>query len=236
MKTAIVTGGSRGIGAAICARLRRDGLGVVVIDPRPPEHQDHDDYQSLDVADSQKLRELIGTLSQRHEIVALVNNAGVAMPADLEATTDEEMDRIFAVNLRAGIAATQAVVRALRRAGGGAVVNIGSRTALGKQRRVAYSASKAGVIGMTRTMALELAGDGITVNCVAPGPILTRGFERANPADSPATRKIVESVPLGRMGKPEEVADAVAYFLAARFVTGQVLYVCGGMTIGGAPV
>lgn len=236
MKAIIVTGGSAGIGAAICARLRRDGYRILILDPAEPEHRDYDEHVFLDVADSARLRDIVTDLSERHEVAGLVNNAGVAAPADLESTTDDQMERVFAVNLRAGIAATQAVVPALRRVGGGGVVNIGSRTALGKKRRTAYSASKAGIIGMTRTMALELAGDDITVNCVAPGPIATPGFERANPPDSPATRAIVQGVPLQRMGAPADVADAVAYLLSARFVTGQVLYVCGGITVGSAPL
>jgi len=87
---------------------------------------------------------------------------------------------------------------------------------------------------MTKTMALELARDGITVNAIGPGPIWTKLFEAANPADSPKTKAIVEGVPVGFLGQPADIAHAVAYFVsdAARFVTGQTLYVCGGMTVG----
>lgn len=236
MTAVIVTGGSRGIGAAICERFARDGYRVVVIDLVEPSHGHCVEHHCLDVADSVRLRHLVADLAERFPVTCLVNNAGVAMPADLEATSDEQIDRIFAINLRGSIAATQAVLPALRRAGGGSVIHIGSRAALGKKRRAAYSTSKAGLIGMAKTMALELAGEGITVNCVAPGPIRTSGFEQANPADSEATRAINRNVPLGRLGEPEEIADAVAYFAAAGFVTGQVLYVCGGMTLGAASI
>ena len=116
------------------------------------------------------------------------------------------------------------------------IVNISSRAALGKELRTAYSASKAALIAMTRTWALELAGFGITVNAVAPGPIRTSLFDEANPPDSPRTKAIVDNIPVGFMGEPDDVADAVAFFASdrARFVTGQVLYVCGGVSVGGA--
>ncbi|ASK32905.1 SDR family NAD(P)-dependent oxidoreductase [Alloalcanivorax mobilis] len=236
MTAVIVTGGSRGIGAAICERFAADGYQVLVLDPLTPEHPHASEHRVVDVADSVALRKEVTALGNLYPVTCLVNNAGVALPADLESTTDEQINRIFAINLRGSIAATQAVLPALRRAGGGSVVHIGSRTALGKKLRTAYSTSKAGLIGMARTMALELAGDNITVNCVAPGPIRTAGFEGANPADSDATRAIIDGVPLRRMGEPADVADAVAFFAAAGFVTGQVLYVCGGITVGAAPM
>jgi 3-oxoacyl-[acyl-carrier protein] reductase len=116
----------------------------------------------------------------------------------------------------------------------GKIVNIGSRASLGKQDRTVYSACKAGLIGMTRTWALEMAPYNINVNNVAPGPIATRLFKDANPPGSPTTEAILRSVPLGRIGKPEDVANAVTFLASgeADFITGQTLFVCGGLTVG----
>ena len=128
----------------------------------------------------------------------------------------------------------QALVPGMREAGFGRIVNIASRAALGKELRTAYSATKAGLQGMTRTWALEEGKQGITVNAVAPGPIATELFMNANPADSERTKAIVNSIPVGRMGTPDDVAHAAAFLLStdAGFITGQTLYVCGGMTVG----
>jgi NAD(P)-dependent dehydrogenase (short-subunit alcohol dehydrogenase family) len=113
-----------------------------------------------------------------------------------------------------------------------------SRAAIGKPNRVVYSATKAGMIGMARTLAMELGRDGITVNAVAPGPIATDLFMKSNPQGAPATQKIIDSIVVGRLGTPEDVARSVMFFLdqANSFITGQVLYVCGGTTLGVAPV
>ena len=109
-----------------------------------------------------------------------------------------------------------------------------SRVTLGKVQRTLYSASKGALQSMARTWALELASDGITVNCVAPGPIATTAFWRNNPRDSDYTRNLIASIPLKRMGTPEDVANAVSFFCSdgASFVTGQTLFVCGGVTVG----
>jgi len=109
-----------------------------------------------------------------------------------------------------------------------------SRAALGKELRTAYAASKAALVGMTRVWALELGAHGITANAVGPGPIRTELFDRANPPGSPRTQQIIDSVPVKRVGTAGDVAHAVAYLLDERsgFVTGQTLYVCGGMTVG----
>jgi NAD(P)-dependent dehydrogenase (short-subunit alcohol dehydrogenase family) len=121
--------------------------------------------------------------------------------------------------------------------GFGRIVNMASRAALGKELRTAYAASKAGLIGATRVWALELGAHGITVNALGPGPIATELFNRANPPGDPRTRAIVESVPVKRVGTPEDVAHAAGFLdERAGFVTGQVLYVCGGLTVGTAPL
>ena len=126
----------------------------------------------------------------------------------------------------------------MKAAGKGRIVTISSRAALGKELRTAYSATKAGVIGLTRTWALELAPHGITVNAIGPGPIETELFKSANPHNSPRTQAIIRGVPVQRLGQPEDIAHAADFFLSdgASFVTGQVLYVCGGMTVGVAPI
>jgi NAD(P)-dependent dehydrogenase (short-subunit alcohol dehydrogenase family) len=139
------------------------------------------------------------------------------------------------VNLLSVIWAMQALAPTMRAEGFGRIVTLGSRAALGKPGRGVYSASKAGIVGLTRTMALELAEAGITVNCVAPGPIETEIFAQNQPAGSPARDALVAQVPLRRMGTPDEIAHAAAYLLSdgAGFTTGQVLHVCGGLSVGG---
>ena len=116
----------------------------------------------------------------------------------------------------------------------GRVILMSSRAALGAQTRTAYSATKAGMLGMARTWALELAGDGITVNTVAPGPVHSEMFYDVIPAGSEREQKLAASIPVGRIGEPADVARAIAFFAdeGAGFVTGQVLYVCGGASIG----
>jgi 3-oxoacyl-[acyl-carrier protein] reductase len=124
----------------------------------------------------------------------------------------------------------------MRQAKYGRIVNIGSRAALGRQSRIVYGSSKAAVASMTRSLALEVAREGITVNCVAPGPVETELFRKNNAPGSPERQWVEGAIPMQRIGTPQEVAAACAYFLSdeAAYTTGQVLYVCGGLSVGSA--
>lgn len=233
---ALVTGGSRNIGAAIARRLTKDGLRVLVLDVVEPEHDALDTFFQVDFRDLAATKEVLAKAVDGRRVTRLVNNAGIVNPASLEETTTESLDAVSAINLKAPILCAQAVLPSMKAAGLGRIVNISSRAALGKELRTAYAATKAGLLGMTRTWALELGQHGITVNAIGPGPIRTSLFEAVNPPDSPRTKAIVEKIPVRRMGTSEDVAEAVGFFASegAGFVTGQVLYVCGGMTIGAA--
>ncbi|WP_372620620.1 SDR family oxidoreductase [Falsiroseomonas sp.] len=235
----LITGGAGGIGRAIAHRAAEAGWRPVTLDLRAPSDPlPNEAYIHCDFADAAAARAALAEAVALHAPTRLVNNVGIVRPAPLEETDIDDLAAVLDVNLRSAVLAAQALLPAMREAGFGRIVNIASRAALGKELRTAYAASKAGLIGLTRTWALELAGQGITVNAIGPGPIATELFRRANPDNSPKTRAIIEGVPVKRLGTPEDIAHACAFLLDERagFVTGQTVYVCGGLTVGLAPV
>ena len=167
-------------------------------------------------------------------ITGVVNNVGAVFPGSAEDQSLDELFSAWALNLRSAMQCTQALIPGMKEASFGRIVNISSRAALGKELRSAYAATKAGLIGLARVWALELGQHGITANAIGPGPIATELFAKANPANSARTKAIIEGIPVKRIGAPQDVAQAVSYFLDERsgFVTGQTLYVCGGLTVG----
>ena len=234
-KNVLVTGASRGIGRAIATRLTQDGYRVINFDKSaPPSLLAGEEFHHIDITDHHAVSILMKDITNRMQVLRLVNNAGMIKPGALEDVIEEDFDSVYALNLKAPMVLAQALLAHMRQANFGRIVNIASRAALGKEERTAYAATKAGLIGMTRTWALEMAQFGITVNAIGPGPIATELFTSGNPPNAPKTIKIVESIPVKRMGQPEDIAHAAAYLMDDRssFTTGQTLYVCGGMTVG----
>lgn len=231
----LITGASQGIGRAIATRVIQDGYRVINLDKKAPKSLlEGETYHSIDLMDPQAIEELIPKITKQEPILRLVNNAGFIRPGALENTTLDDFEAVMALNLRAPMLLAQQLLPHMRQAKFGRIVSIASRAALGKEERTVYAASKAGLVGMTKTWALEMAKFGITVNAIGPGPIATELFTSGNPPDDPKTIKIIQNIPVQRMGQPEDVAHAVASLLDDRagFITGQIHFVCGGMTVG----
>lgn len=235
MQTALVTGASRGIGRAIAARLLADGWAVINFDNAPPDVEPDlgDRWVEVDLDSVEATKHALRDVLLDSSVSALVNNAAIGRMSALDDTSVEDFDESVAVNMRAPMLCAQAVIPGMKAQGFGRIVNIASRAHLGKALRTSYAATKGAMVSMTKVWALELAPHGISVNAIAPGPIRTALFERANPPDNPRTRQIIDAIPVRRLGEPEDVANTVSFFLDKRagFVTGQVLYVCGGITL-----
>jgi 3-oxoacyl-[acyl-carrier protein] reductase len=232
---AAVTGGSAGIGLAICEQLLADGYEVVSLARRkcPIAHSKLHSLE-VDLIDRAATAEAARELARRFAVTTLVHNAGVIRPALLADVKLDDLDALVDLHLGCAVQLVQAALPAMRAARFGRVVLLSSRAAVGLATRTSYSATKAGMLGMARTWALELAGDGITVNVVAPGPIRTDMLFEVVAAGSDRERALAAAIPVRRLGEAADVARAVRFFTepAAGFVTGQVLYVCGGASVG----
>jgi NAD(P)-dependent dehydrogenase (short-subunit alcohol dehydrogenase family) len=230
----LVTGGSRNIGRGICERLAEEGHKVFQFDVLEPENPDAAEFVKVDLSDENATAAALASLNGRHRVTRLVNNVGISCMADIEDTSLAEFDRVLRINTRVALQCAQAVVPGMKAAGFGRLVNIASRAIVGIPGLSAYAASKAALVGLMKTWAMELAPNGITANAVAPGPIDT---DMLRGAYSPELyEKTRASVPVGRFGQPADIANAVAFLVDDRsgFVNGQVLHCCGGMSIGRA--
>lgn len=251
--TAVVTGAADGIGWATAERFAAAGWRVALLDLREEAARTRaaalgDDHIAIacDVTDAASVRKAVASVAERFgRIDALVNNAGISeQNAPTLEQTPEGFDRVLAVNLKGAFLMTQAVLATMRsqardaRGQRGAIVNLGSIASLaGIPGRNAYSAAKAGVLGMTRALASEWARDGIRVNAVAPGYVRTALVADLVQRGAIDAHAIAARTPLGRMAEPAEIADAI-FFLsspASSYVTGAVLSVDGGWTAFGAP-
>ena len=230
--TAIVTGGSAGIGRAIVQRLIERGEEVISLDLRPGDLKVS--HITVDLTDAEATRAVAEEISKANRVTTVIHNAGVIRPALLPEVKLADFNALVNLHLGAAITLTQAALPAMKEAGYGRVVLVSSRAVLGLATRTSYSATKAGMLGMARTWALELAPMGITVNVVAPGPIETDNFYSVIPKGSPQVERVAQAIPVKRLGHVDDVARAVLFFADrdAGFVTGQVLYVCGGTSVG----
>jgi len=234
-QVAIVTGGSAGIGATICWRMLDAGYEVVSLARRRPDWS-HQALHAIevDLTDARATAEAAADVVRQFAVSTVVHNAGVIRPNLLSEVKQQDLHDLAQLHLGAALLIVQAALPGMRERKFGRIVLMSSRAALGLQTRTAYSATKAGMIGMARTWALELAPFGITVNVVAPGPIQdTEMFREVIPEGSEREAAVAKSIPVGRLGRSDDVARAVMFFVDAEnsFITGQVLYVCGGASI-----
>jgi len=232
---AAVTGGSAGIGQAICEDLLAKGYEVISLSLGKPQIS-HPRFHTMevDLTDRHASAQAMAHLTQGFEVTTLVHNAGVIRPALIADVTLDQLDELVTLHLGCAIQLVQAVLPQMRSAQFGRIVLMSSRAALGAVTRSAYSATKAGMLGMMRTWALELGPHGITVNAVAPGPIRTDMFYEVIPKDSELEQALAAAIPVRRLGDPVDVAHAVGFLTSPQssFITGQVLYVCGGSSVG----
>ncbi|HEY9532062.1 MAG TPA: SDR family oxidoreductase [Burkholderiales bacterium] len=235
MTAAVVTGGSAGIGLAVVERLLEAGYEVISLDVQPsPISSQNLHCRTVDLTDVEATRRVAEDIGRNHAVTTVIHNAGVIRPALLPEVKLEDVEALLHLHISAAIVLMQAALPAMKAVGYGRVVLVSSRAVLGLPTRTAYSATKAAMLGMARTWALELAPQGVTVNVVAPGPIKTANFHSVVPEGSAQVERIAQAIPVKRLGQPDDVARAVLFFAHrdAGFVTGQVLYVCGGTSVG----
>ncbi|AET95104.1 3-oxoacyl-[acyl-carrier-protein] reductase (plasmid) [Burkholderia sp. YI23] len=245
-QVAIVTGGAKGIGFGIASALAKQGYRIVLLD------LDRDALTTatrllseagtdvlgmpVDVTSSESVNQAVDAVaSQFGRIDVLVNNAGIEKARRITKMTDEDWDSVINVNLKSQFLCCRAVLRHMSAAEYGRIVNISSRAWLGGAGQSNYSASKGGVVSLTRSLALEWASSGITVNAVAPGIIDTPLFRAF---DDALQGRLKQTVPARRIGTADDVAEAVTFFAApeSSYITGQTLYVCGGRSLSSPSV
>ena len=243
-RTAIVTGGARGIGAVIAARLADDGMAVGVLDLDETGAKstaglivnsggraigvvaDVADAASVQAAADQVAREL-------GPPVVLVNNAGVTRDNLIFRMTEDDWDTVMRVHLRGAFIVTRAAQKHMVAAGFGRIVNVSSTSALGNRGQVNYSAAKAGLQGLTKTLAVELGKFGVTANAVAPGFVATEMTKatarRMGITFDEYVERATANIPVGRVGKPEDIAHVVSFLVSegAGYVSGQIIYAAG---------
>ncbi|MGH6610774.1 MAG: 3-oxoacyl-ACP reductase FabG [Burkholderiaceae bacterium] len=230
-KVAIITGAAQGIGRATACKFRDEGATVVACDLGPVSI-DEVEAMTVDVTRREQVDAMIAAISERHgRIDVLVNNAGITLDARLQKMTDEQFDRVIAVNLKGTYHCAQAVVDTMVKQGSGVILNASSVVGIyGNFGQTNYAASKFGVIGFVKTWSRELGPKGIRCNAVAPGFIATHILDTI---PKKVLDQLKERVPLRRLGTPEDVANVYAFLASdeAAYINGAVIEVSGGLTV-----
>jgi 3-oxoacyl-[acyl-carrier protein] reductase len=229
---AVITGATKGIGRAISDLLIEQGQGVIGI-ARNLDPSFKGMLFQADLSDQTTRKKVFDDIVKSFCIDRLVNNLGFNQLQGVIDIKSEDYQKIVDLNLTVALELTQKVLPTMLSRSYGRIVNISSRSMLGRKNGSVYGATKAGLVGFTKSWAIELAEKGITVNCVAPGPIETEMFNRNNPVGSLGRESMLAAIPMGRLGSTREVASAVSYFLSkeASFTTGQTIFVCGGASV-----
>ena len=241
-KIAIVTGGNSGLGFATAKKLCDNGIKTFIIGRTKEKTEEAcSEIGSnaipiiFDLNNLAEIPAMVARIAKEGNIDVLVNNAGINLKKDFIDVTDEDFEYIIDTNLKSVFSISREVVKVMKNHGGGSIVNISSMASqYGIPKVIAYTASKGAIEAMTRAMAVELAQFGIRTNCVAPGFIKTKMSAKALDSDPERKNKVLSRTPMGILGEPSDIADAVYYFATSesKYVTGTVLPVDGGNSIG----
>ena len=232
-RSIVITGASKGIGRAAAEALATAGWDVIGIARHLPANFPAQ-FLPTDLSDPEATAELASMLAERGNVVGIVNNVGIARHERVESAKLADFANIMDLNVRPALQLTQALLAGMRNARFGRIVNVSSLVTRGLPFRTSYACAKSALESLTRTMAVELAADGITANAVAPGPTETELFRENNPKGSEGEQRYLARVPMGRFASPNEIAAAIVFLASdyAGFITGQTLFVDGGSSLG----
>ena len=233
MKQVLITGASKGIGLAIAQLLSDSGYTVIGL-ARSSNESFPGELFTCDLGNIEQTELVLQQIAAKYtNINYIINNVGVANPEPLGKITLSTLQNVFDLNVRTTVQVTQFFIERMQNMTNGRIINLSSLAIFGLKDRSSYSAAKAALIGLTRTWALELAPHAITVNAIAPGPVETELFRKTRPIGSQAEIDMLDTIPLNRIGKPQEIAATIKFLLSddAGYITGQTICIDGGASI-----
>lgn len=232
-RNVLITGATKGIGLATSKILAEQGYRVIGIARNIKDVKFPGVLFECDLGDREQTSQVIERIKEEFKLYAIVNNVGIALPQPLGQINLNDLDQVYDLNVRSAVQITQAFMDDIEQGHLERIVNISSRAFLGLKDRSSYAAAKSALIGLTRTWALELAKFEVTVNAIAPGGVETELFRKTRPVGSLEEAKVIEDIPLKRIGKPREIASAIAFLLSedSGFITGQTICIDGGASL-----